>query len=160
MEKELSILKGIHPGLFLEHELRKRKLVKGKFALQLGEYPQLIGDITKGKRRISPRIALKLDEALGKEEGFFMILQALHDVREEKLSRSKADHPDLSQFRPAIFWDTDIRKLDWQAQKKAIITRIFERGNAKEKEAVINFYGTDTVQDITGRCPDPSKNTP
>src|SRR5690554_5751085 len=90
MENELDILKGIHPGFFLANELRKRKLSKGQLALRIGEYPQVIGDITHGKRRLSPRIALKLDNAIGKEEGFFLLLQAWHDIYEEKRLQQKA----------------------------------------------------------------------
>ena len=33
MDINLSLIKGIHPGLILERELKKRKLAKGKFAL-------------------------------------------------------------------------------------------------------------------------------
>ncbi|MFC7524180.1 transcriptional regulator [Parapedobacter sp. GCM10030251] len=121
MDKEISILKGIHPGLFLDRELKKRKLARGKFALQLGEYPQLIGEITKGKRRLTPRVALKLDDALGKEEGFFLVLQALHDASEERKKSQPTHRPDVSRFRPSVFWDTDIQKLDWQECKPGMV---------------------------------------
>jgi len=151
MDKELSILKGIHPGLFLDRELKKRKLAKGKFALQLGEYPQLIGEITKGKRRLTPRVALKLDDALGKEDGFFLVLQALHDASEERKKSQPAQRPDISRFRPAVFWDTDIQKLDWQRHKRAIIQRVFERGNDAEKQVLVDFYGKETVEQVLDR---------
>src|SRR5690606_9779354 len=147
MDKELSILKGIHPGLFLDRELKKRKLAKGKFALQLGEYPQLIGEITMGKRRLTPRVALKLDDALGKEEGFFLVLQALYDVSEERKKSQPMRRPDATQFRPAIFWDTDIDKLDWQRHKRSIIQRVFERGNEAEKKVLADFYGEEAMKD-------------
>lgn len=151
MEKELSILKGIHPGLFLDRELKKRKLAKGKFALQLGEYPQLIGEITKGKRRLTPRVALKLDDALGKEEGFFLVLQALHDASEERKKSQPRRQPDLSRFRPAVFWDTDIQKLDWQRHKRAIIQRVFERGDEAEKQVLVDYYGKETIKQLLDR---------
>lgn len=42
MEKELVLLKGLHPGIFLANELRKRKIERGQFALRIAEYPKTI----------------------------------------------------------------------------------------------------------------------
>lgn len=47
--------------------------------------------------------------------------------------------PDLSIIRTILFWDTKIDKLDWQKQKKAIIKRVFERGNDIEKTKITRF---------------------
>ena len=146
MEKELSILKGIHPGFFLANELRKKKIGRGQFALRINEYPQVIGDIANGKRRLTPRIALKLDMALGKEEGFFMLLQAWHDVFEEKRSQQTHSKPDLTRLRAGIFWDTDMDHIDWEKQYRAVIQRVFERGTKDEQDEIIRFYGIDKVQ--------------
>jgi antitoxin HigA-1 len=146
MINEITILKGIHPGLVLERELKKRNLPKGRFALSLDEFPQLIGDITKGKRKLSPRIALKLDKALGKEEGFFMVLQAYYEIEEEKQKNKLNQHPDFSELRPALFWDTSPEKIDWEKQKNAVIKRVFERGNQKEKDEITRFYGKEIVE--------------
>lgn len=153
MKDEIAILKGIHPGLVLERELKKRNLPKGRFALSLDEYPQLIGDITKGKRKLSPRIALKLDKALGKEEGFFMVLQAYYEIEEEKRKSKQNHHPDLSKLRPALFWDTSLEKIEWEKQKNAVIKRVFERGNQKEKDEIFRFYGKETVEKILRKTP-------
>lgn len=133
MEKELALLKGLHPGIFLANELRKRKIGRGRFALSIAEYPQVIGDIANGKRRLSPRIALKLDNVLGKEEGFFMLLQAWYDVFEEKRTQMADSKPDLTKLRPGIFWDTDIGSIDWEGQSSAVIQRVFERGDETER---------------------------
>lgn len=51
MNNKLSTLKGIHPGLILERELKQRHLHKGPFVIFLNEYPQTLVSITKGKRR-------------------------------------------------------------------------------------------------------------
>jgi addiction module HigA family antidote len=148
MVNEIAILKGIHPGKVLERELKKRNLSKGRFAMSLGEYPQMIGDITKGKRKLSPRIALKLDKALDKEEGFFMVLQAYYDIEMERRKSSQIHHPDLSKFRPVLFWDTSLDRIDWEKQRKAVIKRVHERGNQTEKEEISRFYGKDAVEKI------------
>ncbi len=74
IEDNMELLKGIHPGIVLERELRKRKLPKRRIALSIGEYPQLLGDITKGKRRINPALSIRLGDALGIDESFFAVL--------------------------------------------------------------------------------------
>lgn len=147
MKKQITILKGIHPGFVLERELEKRQIRKGSFALQIQEYPQTLSTITKGRRDMNIGLALKIEHILGIEEGFFMILQVYYDIEQEKKKQNNT-HPNLSLIRPILFWDTKMDKLNWQKQKKAIIKRIFERGNEIEKKEITRFYGSDTVSKV------------
>ena len=147
MKTELSIIKGIHPGLILERELKKRHLRKGPFAISLQEFPQTLVSITKGKRRMNINIALKIEKALGIEEGYFMILQVYHDIEEAKKKQNKA-HPDLTKLRRVLFWDTKMENINWEKQKNAVIKRVFERGNDIEKNEIISFYGIENINDI------------
>ncbi len=147
MEKDLNILKGIHPGFVLERELEKRQLRKGNFALQIQEYPQTLSTITKGKRDMNIGLALKIEHMLGIEEGFFMILQVYYDIEQEK-KKQNSSHPNLSIIRSILFWDTKMEKIDWQKQKKAIIKRVFERGNEMEKKEITRFYGNETISKV------------
>ncbi|WP_220388694.1 helix-turn-helix domain-containing protein [[Flexibacter] sp. ATCC 35208] len=148
MQEQLSILKGIHPGIVLERELRKRNLTKKEFAQSINEYPQTLGAITKGKRNMNIWLALKIEHALNIEEGYFMVLQVYYDIQEEKRKRSVNQLPDLSKLRRVLFWDTQMEKIDWQKQKRAVILRVFERGNEQEKEEIIRFYGKKVVDEI------------
>ena len=152
MKSNLQLLKGIHPGFVLERELEKRHMRKGVFALSLQEYPQTITAITKGKRGMNTSLALKIEEALGLEEGYFMILQVYYDIEQEKKKLNKS-RTDLPQLRPVLFWDTKINTIDWEKQKKAIIKRVFERGNEMEKNEIIRFYGAKTVDTILKLLP-------
>lgn len=147
MKTELSIAKGIHPGLILERELKKRHLTKGPFALSLKEYPQTLASITKGKRRMNANLALKIESALGIEEGYFMTLQVFYDIRELK-KEQPARSPDLSKLRSILFWDTKMENIDWIKQKTAVIKRVFERGNEIERNEIIRFYGHENVNNI------------
>jgi plasmid maintenance system antidote protein VapI len=140
MNSIIQQIKGIHPGLFLDRELKKRGLAKGPFALSIGEYPQTLSAITHGKRGMNPSLAIRIEEALGMEEGTLMVLQAYHDVKVEKAKMHSKQIPDLSKIRPALFWDTDINKIDWIKSKRFIIERIEERGNESEKEEIKRFY--------------------
>lgn len=151
MKTQISLLKGIHPGFVLERELEKRQLKKGNFALDIKEYPQTITAITKGKRGMNTALSMKIEYALGLEEGYFMTLQIFYEIAEEKKKLFK-DHPDLTKLRSILFWDTKIEKIDWQKQKRAVVKRIFERGNETEKKEIIRFYGKIAVDEILNKA--------
>jgi antitoxin HigA-1 len=143
MNNNIAIIKGVHPGFILERELQKRNLKKGQFALSLHEFPPTLVSITKGKRRMNTALAMKIEKALGLEEGYFMILQVYHDIEQEKLKLDTAT-PDLSKLREGIFWDTDINTIKWEKHKKGV----FERGNETEKTEITRFYGEEVVNEI------------
>jgi plasmid maintenance system antidote protein VapI len=147
MKTELSIIKGIHPGLILERELKQRHLSKGPFALSLEEYPQTLVSITKGKRRMNTNLALKIENALEIEEGYFMTLQLYYDIKEIKRRQYRL-HPDFTKLRRVLFWDTKMENIDWEKQKRAVIKRVFERGDEIEKEEIVRFYGQEKVNKI------------
>lgn len=146
--RQISALKGLHPGIFLERELQKRKLPKGRFAISIGEYPQTLGAITKGHRDMNTSLALKIERALELDEGFLMILQTFYEIGQIKQEESGHARPDLKKFRKAIFWDTELEKINWMKQKKAIIKRIFERGSDEEKQEITRFYGKAVINQV------------
>lgn len=141
MINEISILKGIHPGFILDRKLKERKLRKRPFALSIDEHPQTFSAITKGRRSMNTPLALKIEHALGLDEGYFMTLQIFYDIKEEKRKQQQHARPDLSLIRPGLFWDTDINGIEWITQRRAVIERILERGNDQEKEEIKRFYG-------------------
>lgn len=137
--------KGIHPGIVLKRELDKRSLKQRPFALSIQEHPQTLNAITKGKRNLNTALALKIEEKLGLEEGTLAILQTYYDIRKEK-EKQVQETPDLPKLRKALFWDTDFNNINWQEKRKAVIKRVFERGNEIEKEEICRFYGKDKVE--------------
>jgi addiction module HigA family antidote len=148
MQISIEKYKGIHPGMILERELKKRKLKKASFALSLKEYPQTLNEITKGRRGITPALSLKIDEALELEEGTMLVLQAYYEIEKEKLKTEQL--PNLSLLRKVLFWDTHIETINWSRQAKAIIKRVFERGNEIEKNEIIRFYGEKKIREAIG----------
>lgn len=136
--------KGIHPGIVLERELKKRALKKRPFALAIGEFPQTITAITKGKRKVTIEQGLKIDHFLGLEEGTMAMLQTWYDIKQAK--HAIQETPNINNLRKSLFWDTDIRNIDWQKQAPAVIERVYERGNAKEKQEILRFYGEQKVR--------------
>ena len=137
--------KGIHPGIVLKRELEKRSLKQRPFALSINEHPQTLNAITKGKRNLNTALALKIEEKLGLEEGALAILQTYYEIKKEKENQVQ-ETPDLSKLRKALFWDTDFNKINWQEKSKAVINRVFQRGNEIEKEEITRFYGKEKVE--------------
>ena len=72
MLPEISKVKGVFPGAVLSRELKKRGLESKQFALALGEYPQTINAISKGRRGINPALSIKLGEKLGVDAEYFL----------------------------------------------------------------------------------------
>ena len=142
MDSRIQHIKGIHPGLFLERELKTRGLAKGPFALSIGEYPQTVSAITLGKRSMNTSLALRIERALDLEEGTLMILQVYHDIKVEKRKLSKEIKPDLSKIRKGLFWDTKIENIDWVQHRQYVIDRVMERGTDEEKELIRNFFAS------------------
>lgn len=145
MKTYIEKYKGIHPGIILDREFKKRALQQRPFALSIGEHPQTLNAITKGKRKLNTALALKIEEKLGLEEGTLALLQTYFDINEEK-SKLRQISPSLSTLRKSLFWDTDINKIDWSKQYRAVIQRIFERGNESEKDEIIRFYGQEKIK--------------
>lgn len=148
MNSKIDIIKGIHPGIILDRELRKRKLQKSRFAISINEYPQTLVAITKAKRRMNPELALKIEHTLGIEEGFFMILQVYYDIEQIKKEQRKDYHPNLTKINPTLFWDTKIENIDWDKNRRYVIRRVLERGNEIEKEEILRFYGNEKVNEV------------
>jgi plasmid maintenance system antidote protein VapI len=147
MEKQFEKYKGIHPGIILERELKKRSLRQRPFALSIAEHPQSFNAIVKGKRSLNTALALKIEKRLDLDEGTFVMLQAYYDIKKEKEKQANQT-PDLTILRKSLFWDTDISRIDWEKQAKAVIERVFERGNEDEKGEIARFYGQTKIQSV------------
>ncbi|MFY7743754.1 MAG: helix-turn-helix transcriptional regulator [Flavobacterium sp.] len=144
MHFELEKYKGIHPGIILERLLAKKAIAQRPFALALGEHPQTINAITKGRRNLTTALALKIEASLGLEEGSLAFLQTYYEIAEEKKKLLRT--PNLSNFRQSLFWDTDISKMNWDKHARAIIERVYERGNETEKKELEAFYGLPKIK--------------
>ena len=139
--------KGIHPGLILEHELKKRGIAKRQFALSVEEHPQTFNAIIKGKRKLTSELAFKIDEALKLKLGTMVVMQTHYEIAEHKRKQNELSKPIfINTLRQGLFWDTDIKRIDWNKQANAIIRRVFERGNDKEKEVIKDHYGTGIIK--------------
>ena len=148
MEKRFEKYRGIHPGIILARELKKRDLAQRPIALSADLAPQSFNQIIKGKRSLPLPAALKIDRELGLEEGTLALLQTYYDIEKEKRKTATDDHPDMQLLRKSLFWDTNIDNIDWPAQYRAVILRVFERGNLSEKKEILRFYGSAKAREV------------
>ena len=144
--------KGIHPGIVIKRELKKRSIKQRPFAISIKEHPQTLNAITNGNRNLNTALALKIEDKLGLEEGTLAILQTYYEIDKEK-EKLGSKKPNLSLLRKSLFWDTDIDQIDWQKQSKAVIRRVFERGNETEKNEILRFYGREKVNSTVSSIP-------
>ncbi len=149
MKSVFSVIKGVHPGKFIERELNKRQLNQRQFAMNLGEHPQTLNAIIKGKRNLNIGLALKIEQKLALEEGFLMMLQVHYDIK--KIKRNLLYHPNFLKLNKATFWDTEMDKIDWEKMKKTVILRVFSYGSKDEQAEIIRFYGMTEVESTLNR---------
>ena len=149
MLPEISKIKGIHPGAILKRELKARGMKSNELAELVDEYTQTISAILNERRGINPGLSIKLGQQLEIDPDYFMYIQASYDVQREIDQHNLSTRiPDLKKIRKVIFWDTDFNQLDWERNKSSIIKRIFERGNDKEINEIISFYGLPTIKRV------------
>ena len=50
------------------------------------------------------------------------------------------------KLRPSLFWDVDVETMDFQKHRISIIERITLRGRWEKFQAMLAFYGKETVK--------------
>lgn len=144
MNNLIDIIKGIHPGKFIERELKKKNLTQRALAEETGIPFQTINAIIAGRRNLTTEQALKIDQILGYEEGFFAILQTHYDIKQYKEKELASIYTEAPQIRKSLFWDADFNKINWAKYKNAVIKRVFERGSKDEIEEITRYYNLST----------------
>lgn len=78
-------LSAIHPGeILLEEFMKPLGLSQNKLANELGVDPRAVNQIVNGKRSITANMALRLARYFRMTPGFWMNLQARHDLETAK----------------------------------------------------------------------------
>lgn len=140
MDSRTNVVKGVHPGKLIERDLKKRNMTQRGLAEKTGVPYQTINAIIKGNRNLTTGQALKIEKALGYEEGFLSIIQSYHEIRKYKNKELALLYPQAPNVRKILFWDTDFNAVNWGKHKSAVIERVLERGSKKEIEEIKRFY--------------------
>ncbi len=69
-----------HPGKALLHIIRKRGVTQSEVARRIGVSFVRINEIVKGKRRLTPDTALRLERFFGEDADFWLIMQRDWDL--------------------------------------------------------------------------------
>ncbi|MDR1402302.1 MAG: HigA family addiction module antidote protein [Tannerellaceae bacterium] len=146
MANLIEIVKGVHPGKIIERDLKKRHITQRALATAIGIRYQTLDAIISGTRNITLEVSLNIEKALGYEEGFLLILQDYYQIAVFKKKQSKKKYTHSPNVRKSLFWDTDFNKIDWEKYRKAVINRVWERGNQEEKEDIARFYNLNPAE--------------
>lgn len=76
-----------HPGVLLGEELAARGTTRTALARELNLRPSVIAEIVRGKRAITPDIAVALETVLGTSARFWLNLQTTYDLVESRRRR-------------------------------------------------------------------------
>jgi len=87
MKLKMDRLNNTHPGEILAEEfLRPMGISQNKLARDIGVSPRRVNEIVHGKRSITADTDLRLSQALGTSEGFWLGLQTDYDLEERRLA--------------------------------------------------------------------------
>jgi antitoxin HigA-1 len=78
--KKISTDVTLHPGEVLSDELIAREIKQRDFANKINLQPPHLNDLLKGKRHVSARIALKIENELGIDASYWLRLQIAYDL--------------------------------------------------------------------------------
>lgn len=137
--KSQSAFTTIHPGDVLREELDARGIKQKDFASTISMPASVLNDIVKGKRSVTPDIAILLEAALGKDASSWLRLQAERDL---EVARKKEEF---------IQKQKDIET--WQSIQSCCNVKYLEKyisgGLGKTIQdkihAVLNFFNVKTV---------------
>lgn len=137
--KPITAFTTVHPGEILSDELDMRGIKQKDFASTIGMPASVLNNIIKGKRSVTPDIAILLEAALGKDAISWLRLQAERDL---EVARGKED---LLQKQKDI--------ETWQSIQSCCNVKYLEKyisgGLGKTIQdkihAVLNFFNVKTV---------------
>ena len=93
--ENIQVCMAVPAGFTLAQELKSRQISQREFAKTIEMQASHLNEILKGKRNITPAIALKLENALGIKASFWMNLQSQYecDLQRIKRENTKAERP-------------------------------------------------------------------
>ncbi len=93
--ENIQVCMAVPAGFTLAQELKSRQISQREFAKTIEMQATHLNEIIKGKRNITPAIALKLENALGIKASFWMNLQSQYecDLQRIKRENTKVERP-------------------------------------------------------------------
>ncbi|MBR3980824.1 MAG: HigA family addiction module antidote protein [Bacteroidales bacterium] len=88
--ENIQVCMAVPAGFTLAQELKSRQISQREFAKTIEMQATHLNEILKGKRNITPAIALKLENALGIKASFWMNLQSQYECDLQRLKSEDA----------------------------------------------------------------------
>ena len=120
----------VSPGTILEEELEARGMTQKELAKRMGRPPQVVNEIIKSKKSITPETALELEKVLGMSAQLWVDLETVYRMtlaRNAERTRLEEEAVWLSKF--------PVREME----KRGWIPR--SRDKVDKTRAVLQFLG-------------------
>ena len=105
----------IHPGEIIKDELDAREMKQKELASLMSMPTSVLNDIIKGRRAVTPEVAVLLQEILGIDASYWLSLQNQYDIDQANINK-KIVESNFSILFCQIFreikcyWNENIRK--------------------------------------------------
>ena len=140
MSKEFIPHIATHPGEVLKDELDAREITQKEFAVEIGMQPTMLNEILKGKRSITPQVALFIEKALDIKAEFWVNMQSQFDIDTERIK------------------ERTVKKLQsievWQMIKQCVPVKYFRKEgvlcDVQEQDilTIKDIYGVESIEGI------------
>ncbi len=127
--------RAVHPGRILSEELKARDISQKALAERMRRPPQVINQIIKGKKSITPETAIGIEKVLGIDAQIWINLQGIHDIALARI----AEDAELEQQRDWLkkIPDREMAKVGWITREDRIASRLRE---------LLKFFGTPSFE--------------
>lgn len=78
-----------HPGKLIRDEIESRGLTQDKVAKEMSLAPNVLNEIIKGKRNVTPAISLKLEKVFYIDAEYWMRLQIRFEIDSLRIKHNK-----------------------------------------------------------------------
>lgn len=116
--------RALHPGKVLQEELAARDMTQREFAKRMHRPPQVINQIIRGKKAITPETALAIEKVLGIDAQFWVNLQRIYDLVVARMAED--EELELQKEWLRRFPVAEMTKLGWLDEQRRVSARLRE----------------------------------
>ncbi|MDR3169265.1 MAG: HigA family addiction module antidote protein [Candidatus Peribacteria bacterium] len=103
-KREYGIPLAFHPGEYINREINERGRTQKRFADILGIDKSELNNLIKGRRNVTPRLAMRLSKAFGTGEKVWMNLQNRYDLY--LLNMNEEEMEDINEIPSRVIYYT------------------------------------------------------
>lgn len=142
MRSNYLLYKGISVGLIIKKDLRRMGMTQKALSSSIDMPYRKLNRLINGNGYFEDFYAEKIEKLLDYERFFIIGLQKLEKEAHSQdiQSRRMVESANIPEIRQCVFWDIDMRSLDWIKHKRFIIDRVRSYGNDREREMIEWFY--------------------